>query len=64
MPQFTYADRKLIEAEQTLWNAMEIVDSLRNTCGAWEKEVSALSNTIANIAGQMREYNNQFETED
>lgn len=64
MPHFTHSDRLMIEAEQTLWNAMELIDAINNTCGAWNKEVEALTHAIANIAGQMREYNDQFESEE
>lgn len=64
MPQFTYADRMLIQAEQSLWNVVEILKQEANTDHGFTKQIRELMKAGERIAAEIREYNDQFETEE
>lgn len=63
MPQFSHQDRRMIEAEETLWNVVDLLNSLTEI-GAFSGRVSAASRLIEVIAKELQGYNDQFETED
>jgi hypothetical protein len=64
MPQFTYADRMMIQAEQSLWNVTEILKQEANTDHGFTKQIRELMKQASQLAGEIRDYNDQFETEE
>lgn len=62
MPQFTYADRMLIQAEQSLWNVTEILKQEANTDHGFTAKIRELMQQASQLAGEIREYNDQWET--
>lgn len=59
MPQFTNADREMLNAETSLWNAIEILDRL--DAGEWTHRIRDARERLIVIVRQLREYNDQFE---
>lgn len=62
MPQFTNADRKMIEAESTLWIVWSMLDDIENA-GEWDGAIEKLRDSARRTAEKIRTYNNQFEEE-
>lgn len=62
MPQFTNRDRMIVQQEQSLWNASQILlgeaESIE-TC--WQERLRKLADETTAIAREIRDYNNQFE---
>jgi hypothetical protein len=63
MPQFTHADRNMIEAEMCVWNAAEVLSNIEQS-GEFRNRIQACRSDLEKIAREMREYNDQFEEED
>lgn len=63
MPQFTHLDRCMIEAESMLWIANEVL-SIREHSGAFADRIAEVQKQVQKLAEEMREYNDQFETEE
>lgn len=60
MPQFTYDDRCVVNAENTLWNVREMLNGLDHA-GAWTDRIVELRKQVEVIAAELREHNDQFE---
>jgi len=63
MPEFTRADRNMIEAENTLWNVDALLCRTEHE-GAFKSRFDALRDAVESLASDMREYNDQFEKEE
>lgn len=63
MPEYSYADRMLIQAEQSLWNVTEILRQEANTDHGYTKQIRELLKQSQQLAAEIREYNDQWETE-
>ena len=62
MPSFSYDDRRVLQAEQALWIASEILKE--SAVGAWETRINEARTVLQQIAGEMRNYNDEFETDE
>lgn len=62
MPQITHDDRCLINAENTLWNALELLNQIESA-GAFHDRIEEIGLQLDKLATEMREYNEQFEEE-
>lgn len=62
VPEFTNADRMMIDAEARLWCVAKLLDDQQ--AGAWETRINEVRNRAIDLAREMRQYNDQFETED
>lgn len=62
MPQFSHLDRCMIEAEQTLWIAVETLSMIEHS-GAFRDDIGKVHKEVERIARAMRDYNDQFEDE-
>lgn len=60
MPEFTHADRNMIDAENALWNCREILVNIENA-GAFTNKIGTLQEQVEFLAAQIRAYNDQFE---
>lgn len=63
MPQFGHLDRCMVEAEQTLWIAREILSRIEHS-GAFSDRIDAVRKQVEQLARELRDYNDQFESED
>lgn len=63
MPQFTHRDRMMVEAENALWSTREQLREALQWSGAWSERVAKVVAEIGRIAIEMRDYNDQFETD-
>jgi len=62
MPEFSNEDRLVIMAEQSLWIVVDILNAeVRNDHG-FTKDIEALLKSAHEVAVQLRDYNDQFET--
>jgi hypothetical protein len=52
---------ELIQAEQSLWIVTEILKQEANTDHGFTKQIRALMKQASQLAGEIREYNDQFE---
>lgn len=62
MPQFSHDDRCMINAETTLWNALELLNQIENA-GAFSDRLDGISIHLDKLASEMKAYNDQFEEE-
>lgn len=62
MPEYTYQDRCVIMAEQSMWTVVEILKAEVNSDHGFTKEIKAVFDSAVNVAQQLQEYNDQFET--
>lgn len=66
MPEYTHAHKLLIMAEQAMWNVVEILNDQQRTCESNEffSKMSVLEGQARALARELRDYNDQFETEE
>lgn len=65
MPEFTYQDRVIIEAEGALWSILEAFKgATAELDGEFSGEALAVRESIQKFAQSLRDYNDQFETTD
>jgi hypothetical protein len=62
MPEYTYEDRCVIMAEQSMWTVVEILKAESNTDHGFTKAIKAVLDAALNVAQQLGQYNDQFET--
>lgn len=60
MPQFGHLDRCMIDAEQTLWIAVEVLSMIEHS-GEFADDIGKARTDVEAIAKRMRDYNDQFE---
>lgn len=63
MPEYTNNDRQMIEAEQAMWSVATMLDNVQGG-GSWRKKIKSLRDQCVQVAGELREYNDQFEVEE
>ncbi len=63
MPEFTYRDRLAIAAEQSLWTVVAILTEEHKAIGdtAFGESLSDVAESAKKLAGELRDYNDQFE---
>lgn len=59
MPNWTYDDRNLLDAETSLWNAWKLLE--RPEAGAWTDRMRKLRDELALLAKEIQTYNEQWE---
>lgn len=60
MPEYTHADRCMIEAETMLWIVVDVL-SIHEHSGAFADRIRDLQKQAEALAREMRDYNDQFE---
>lgn len=61
MPEFSNADRCMIETECRLWTINQMLIDSDGDCGAWDDRIREVRKTIKKLAEELRDYNDQFE---
>ena len=64
MPEFTNSDRNVIGLEEKLWVAVEMLKDHGVNRNAWGLRIEDLRTEMCKIAREIRDYNDQFETEE
>lgn len=59
MPEFTYDDRNMLDAESRLWCVIEIMRPIQ--AGAFTERSDELRESIVKLARELQDYNDQFE---
>lgn len=62
MPSFSYDDRMMLDAESRLWAVLDVLKDIQ--CGAFQSKVNSLRESAESLTKELRDYNNQFETDD
>lgn len=62
MPQYTHLDRCMIEAEAMLWVVAHAL-GVREHSGMFADRINKIQQDVEQLAKEMAEYNDQFETE-
>lgn len=61
MPEFTNADRCMIEMECRMWTIRQMLVDAEDNCGGWNDRVRKLRIDAQKLAQELRDYNDQFE---
>ncbi len=65
MPEYTYTDKLIIMAEQSLWTVDHILrEEAKSLDNEFGRKIAKLQQDVQVIAKELQAYNEQFETEE
>ena len=63
MPEYSFDDREMLNAEQSLWNVYEILKNTPSTShNKFSDRLKSIEIAVEELAIELRDYNDQFET--
>ena len=62
MPSFSHSDRLVLDLEYRLWVCASTLDDIPDCF--WTKRVNEIRASVIEIAREIRDHNDQFETEE
>jgi hypothetical protein len=64
MPEFTYRDRTIVMQESDLWTIHGILVEASKLDSSFQKKIIELREAAKILASELRDYNDQFESDD